>query len=82
MSDLIKDKLAQAVPVSAKFLTGFELVKNGSIALFAFATACVTAIGVFLSVTTSNVIFEPLLVPTLFVEQGYTPRNHDHAHFG
>jgi Tfp pilus assembly protein PilF len=73
MSDLIKDKLAQAVPISAKFLTSFELVKNGSIAVFAFATACVTAIGIFLSVTTSNVVFEPLLVPTLFVEQGYTP---------
>jgi len=73
MSDLIKDKLAQAVPVSAKFLTGFELVKNGSIAAFAFATACVTGLGIFLSVTTSNVVFEPLLVPTLFVEQGYTP---------
>jgi tetratricopeptide (TPR) repeat protein len=73
MSDLIKDKLAKSAPVSAKFLTGFELVKNGSIALFAFATACVTALGIFLSVTTSSVVFEPLLVPTLFVEQGYTP---------
>ncbi len=73
MSDLIKDKISQVVPVSAKFLTGFELVKNGSIAAFAFATACVTGLGIFLSVTTSNVVFEPLLVPTLFVEQGYTP---------
>ena len=73
MSDLIKDKMTQVAPVSAKFLTGFELVKNGAIAAFAFATACVTALGVFLSVTTSNVVFEPLLVPTLFVEQGYTP---------
>ena len=72
MSDLIKDKISQVVPVSAKFLTGFELVKNGSIAAFAFATACVRGLGIFLSVTTSNVVFEPLLVPTLFVEQGYT----------
>ncbi len=32
-----------------------------------------TAIGVFLSVTTSSVVFEPLQVPTLFVEQGYSP---------
>ncbi|MEN9590439.1 MAG: hypothetical protein RLZZ481_2225 [Pseudomonadota bacterium] len=73
MSDLLKDKISQVAPVSAKFLTGFELVKNGSIAAFAFATACVTATGIFLSVTTSNVVFEPLLVPSLFVEQGYTP---------
>ncbi len=73
MSDLNNDKIKQVDPVSAKFLTGFELVKNGSIAAFAFATACVTALGVFLSVTTSNVVFEPLLVPSLFVEQGYTP---------
>lgn len=73
MSDLNKDKLSQAAPVSAKFLTGFELVKNGSIAAFAFATACVTALGVFLSVTTSSVVFESLQVPTLFVEQGYSP---------
>jgi tetratricopeptide (TPR) repeat protein len=73
MSDLIKDKKTQVAPVSAKFLTGFELVKNGSIAAFAFATACVTALGIFLSVTTSSMTFEPLLVPTLFVEQGYTP---------
>jgi len=73
MSDLIKDKLAQTVPVSARFLTGFELVKNGSIAAFAFATACVTGLGIFLSVTTSSVVFEPLQVPTLFVEQGYSP---------
>lgn len=73
MSDLIKDKTTQMAPISAKFLTGFELVKNGSIAAFAFATACVTALGIFLSVNTSNVVFEPLLVPTLFVEQGYTP---------
>ncbi|MEI8401781.1 MAG: tetratricopeptide repeat protein [Alcaligenaceae bacterium] len=73
MSDLIQNKITQVTPVSAKFLTGFELVKNGSIAIFAFATACVTAIGILLSITTSSVVFEPLLVPTLFVEQGYTP---------
>ena len=73
MSDLNNDKMKKVAPVSAKFLTGFELVKNGSIAAFAFATACVTALGIFLSVTTSNVVFEPLLVPSLFVEQGYTP---------
>ena len=75
MSDPIEDKITAVAPVSvsARFLTGFELVKNGSIAAFAFATACVTAIGIFLSVTTSSVVFEPLLVPTRFVEQGYSP---------
>ncbi|PHY05058.1 MAG: hypothetical protein CK528_16265 [Alcaligenaceae bacterium] len=73
MPDLNNDKMKKVAPVSTKFLTGFELVKNGSIAAFAFATVCVTALGIFLSVTTSNVVFEPLLVPSLFVEQGYTP---------
>ncbi len=73
MSDLIKDKTAQSVPVSARFLTSFELVKNGSVAILAFAVSCMTAIGILLSVTTSNIVLEPLLVPTPFIEQGYTP---------
>lgn len=73
MSDLIKDKTAQSVSVSARFLTSFELVKNGSVAILAFAVSCMTAIGIFLSVTTSNIILEPLLVPAPFIEHGYTP---------
>ncbi len=42
MSDPLKEKISQFLPASTKLLTSFELVKSGSIALFAFCTAAIT----------------------------------------
>ena len=72
MSDPLKEKISQFLPASTKLLTSFELVKSGSIALFAFCTAAITGLTIFMSITTSEVIFEPLIVPSIFSDQGFS----------
>lgn len=64
--------LNKFVPTPSKLLVFFEIAKSGSIALFAFAGSIIGAIGVVTSLTTSEVMFEPLKVPTPFTELGFT----------
>lgn len=64
--------LNKFVPNPSKLLVFFEIAKSGSIAVLAFAGSIISAIGVFTSLTTSEVLFEPLMVPAPFTELGYT----------
>lgn len=72
MTGNIRDKVAQLTPISAKLLTGFEVAKTGAIAFLALSTTFLALVGIALSLTTSEVVFEPLTVPSVFVEQGFT----------
>jgi tetratricopeptide (TPR) repeat protein len=64
--------LSKFVPNSSKILVFFEVAKSGALAAIAFACSIMGALGVFTSLTTSEVIFEPLKVPAPFTELGYT----------
>ncbi len=55
-----------------KLLTGLEVAKAGAIAFFALGTTFFTLTGLFVSLTTSEVTFEPLTVPSIFADHGFT----------
>jgi tetratricopeptide (TPR) repeat protein len=55
-----------------KLLTGLEVAKAGAIAFFALGTTLFTLVGLFVSLTTSEVTFEPIAVPSVFADQGFT----------
>ena len=57
---------------SSKLLTFFEITKSGSITALSFTGFLMGAIGIFTSLTTSEVKFESLKVPSPFVDLGYS----------
>jgi len=65
--------LNQLATTPSKLLGFFEIAKSGSLAVLAFASTIIGSIGVFTSLTTSEVMFEPLKVPAPFTELGFTP---------
>ena len=64
--------LNKFAPNPSKLLIFFEIAKSGSIATLAFAGFIIGAIGIFTSLTTSEVMFEPIKVPGPFNDLGYT----------
>lgn len=61
------------IQAPSKLLVFFEIAKSGLITLLVLAGSTIGAIGVFNSITTSEVIFEPLKVPEPFTDLGYSP---------
>ena len=72
MSDSFRDNVAQLRPITAKLLTGFEVAKTGAIAFLALSTTFLALAGVAFSLTNSEVVFEPLTVPAVFSDQGFS----------
>lgn len=64
--------LSNLIPSASKPLVFFEIAKSASVALLAFAGSMIGIIGIFTSLTTSDVVFEPLKVPAPFEELGYS----------
>ncbi len=65
-------KIDSLTQTQSKLVILFELIKSGAMATIALACSMIGSVGMFTSLTTSEVMFEPLKVPSPFVELGYT----------
>ena len=67
--DINLNRLASSASKTTVF---FEVAKSAAIALLAFSGSLIGIIAIFNSLTTNEVRFEPIKVPTSFEELGYT----------
>jgi tetratricopeptide (TPR) repeat protein len=58
---------------SSKLLTFFEITKSGALTVLSFTGLLIISIAIFTSLTSSDVKFEPLKVPSPFIDLGYSP---------
>ena len=63
---------SQVISSTSKPLVFFEIAKSASISLLAFASSLIGMAGIFTSLTASELTVEPIKVPTLFSEFGYS----------
>lgn len=61
------------MPQTSKPLVFFEIAKSVSLSFLAFASSLIGMAGIFTSLTLTEMTFDPLKVPAIFNEFGYSP---------